>query len=212
MSLSRELKPIVEHFRKGLEEFEKFIAEGDVPSTNSAPQGCGNNWRKDHNDSWYICGEGFLCSKCQEDTPRVICQECGTDTMVQKIRTPKGKVICPKCYDENYAYPEDTKSEPLCENCDEERYKHNSDGTCGVGILGLQAHTGKFVFTPKKNVEDRESVVCKCGHEEAFHEIDNRGHCIHGLTWSAKGVVVKGGCDCKGFTIQDVSEPQEKKE
>lgn len=45
--------------------------------------------------------------------------------------------------------PEDRKD--VCKICKEERFKHNSDGTCGVAPYGLYAHTGKFQFNSKEN-------------------------------------------------------------
>lgn len=55
----------------------------------------------------------------------------------------------------------------VCETCGEERYKHNDDGTCSLGFMGLLAHTGHYKFKPKKKVcgeiyEDEETYY-HCG-------------------------------------------------
>lgn len=56
----------------------------------------------------------------------------------------------------------------------------------------------------RKTLEYKQNEgICECGHDKSFHEIDDRGWCIHGLSYSITGGVDgKNKCKCKEFKIK----------
>ena len=51
-----------------------------------------------------------------------------------------------------------------------------------------------------------QDEVCECGHDKAFHEIDDRGYCIYGLRLSDSGMQTGKCCKCKKYKVQDDNE------
>ncbi len=46
-------------------------------------------------------------------------------------------------------------------------------------------------------------MICKCGHDEAFHKIDETGKCIHGLIITSDGhMEVEDMCECDEFCVE----------
>ena len=78
-------------------------------------------------------------------------------------------------------------------------------------ITDVTYYDGRFIISwnsQEKCQESTKSELCKCGHAKSFHEIDDEGICIYGLTVDVDGLIEKKGCGCKKYQQDTKSVPK----